>query len=68
MIPYFRCFPEAQAAGTSKDVPRLFQHGDHGSHLPGMELGGLELVAELRKIALSLASSTASRSSSFLSR
>lgn len=46
---------------SSLNVSHLLQKSNHGSHLPRMEVGGVKLIAELCKIALSLASSRASR-------
>jgi len=56
----------ALGRGNSDRSAVLLKQGNHVSHSPGVELGGVELMSELNKIASSLLLSSASRSSSFL--
>jgi hypothetical protein len=55
------------SARGSGEFAVFLEQGDHVSGLSGVEGGGVELVAELNKIASSLALSSASRAFSFLS-
>ena len=54
--------------GASSHSPVLLKQRDQISDSPGIAFGGVELVPELNKIALSLLLSSSSRSSSFSSR
>jgi hypothetical protein len=55
------------SAHGSGEFAVFLEQGDHVSGLSGVEGGGVELVAELNKIASSLALSSASRAFSLLS-
>ena len=63
-----RMFATVAITLASIAVAVFLQQGDHISDLPFVGGGGFELVEELDTIASSLASSSAKRSSSFLSR
>jgi hypothetical protein len=57
----------AAGVGSSCHSPILLQQRNHISDSPGVDGGGVELVSELDKIALSLALSSASRAFSLFS-
>ena len=58
----------APAMAAFTPFPVFLQQRDHISDSPGVAFGGVELVPELDKIALSLLLSSSSRSSFFSSR